>query len=158
MSKTTNWKGELKHMLPVLGHRNWIVITDMAYPLQSRPGIKTCYTDEPYINVLGCVYNEIEKAPHVRANIYQDKEFSFLEEKDVTGIDALRERITQLLGSNVTFVPHEILIARLDEAAKMFNIIILKTNLQIPYTTTFFELDCNYWNTSQEEVLRKKMN
>ena len=30
----TNWQTILQDKLPLLGHRNWIVITDMAYPLQ----------------------------------------------------------------------------------------------------------------------------
>ena len=32
----TNWQTVLQDKLPLLGHRNWIVITDMAYPLQNQ--------------------------------------------------------------------------------------------------------------------------
>jgi hypothetical protein len=35
--------------------------------------------------------------------------------------------------------------------------VILKTDMQIPYTTVFFELDCNYWAAGQEEKLRKRI-
>ena len=44
----TNWQTVLQDKLPLLGHRNWIVITDMAYPLQTREGITTLYANEPY--------------------------------------------------------------------------------------------------------------
>ena len=46
--KVADWKTFLKEELPLLGHRNWIVVTDMAYPLQTNPGIKTIFAAEPY--------------------------------------------------------------------------------------------------------------
>jgi hypothetical protein len=130
----------------------------MAYPLQTAPGIKTIYTDASYIDILSYVYGEIENAPHIKAAIYQDKELSYIEEKDAEGIDALREQMKTLLGNRSIAVPHEELIARLDEVSRMFNVIILKSNLTIPYTTTIFELDCNYWDSAREEVLQKRVN
>jgi hypothetical protein len=129
----------------------------MAYPLQTAPGIKTIYTDESYIDILDFVYKEIDKAPHIKAAIYQDKELSYIDEKDATGIDALRGQMKTLLGDRFIPVPHDELIARLDEVSRMFNVIILKSNLTIPYTTTFFELDCNYWESDKEAALRKKL-
>jgi D-ribose pyranose/furanose isomerase RbsD len=152
-----NWKEELKNVLPFLGHRNWIVVTDRAYPLQTQPGIKTLYTNESYIDVLTFVFNEIEKESHIKPLIYQDKEFVYLEDKDAEGVDELRRQMQTLLGNRVTPVPHEILITRLDEVSRMFNVVILKTNLTIPYTSTFFELDCDYWSSRKEEDLQKKM-
>ncbi|GHT38930.1 hypothetical protein AGMMS49965_03640 [Bacteroidia bacterium] len=155
--KTSSWKDELKVEIPLLGHRNWIVITDMAYPLQTAPGIKTIYTNESYMDILDFVYKEIDNALHIKAAIYQDKELSYIEEKDAAGIDALREQMKTLLGDRSIAVPHDELIARLDEVSRMFNVIILKSNLTIPYTTTFFELDCNYWESDKEVALRKKL-
>jgi hypothetical protein len=152
-----NWREKLDGLFPLLGHRNWIVIADMAYPLQSRAGIETVYTGEPHMDVLAHVCSKIEKAPHVRANIYLDRELSFLEEEDIPGIDALRKQMERLAGSRAAFVLHEELIARLDEAAGMFNVVILKTDMQIPYTTVFFELDCSYWSAGQEETLRGRL-
>src|SRR5665213_988847 len=35
------WTMVLDERLPLYGHRNWIVIADSAYPLQSAPGIET---------------------------------------------------------------------------------------------------------------------
>jgi hypothetical protein len=61
-----------------------------------------------------------------------------------------------LFGDNRTFVQHEELIDRLDEVSRKFNVIILKSTLTVPYTSTFFELDCNYWDSTREEALRKQ--
>ena len=33
----TNWLATLQKQLPLLGHRNWIVIADAAYPWQTAP-------------------------------------------------------------------------------------------------------------------------
>jgi len=151
-----SWKDQLTLEIPLLGHRNWIVVTDMAYPLQTQPGIKTIYTNAPYMEVLDFVYKEIEKAPHIKAAIYQDKELQYLEENAAAGIDSVRTQMTALLGDNVKAIPHEMSIARLDEVSRIFNVIILKTTLTLPYTSTFFELDCNYWNSEKETALQNK--
>jgi L-fucose mutarotase/ribose pyranase (RbsD/FucU family) len=47
-----NWRAELTKNLPVLGHRNFIVIAESVYPQQSNPGIKTIYTGGTQIAVL----------------------------------------------------------------------------------------------------------
>jgi hypothetical protein len=154
---TLSWKDELKAEIPLLGHRNWIVVTDMAYPLQTQAGIKTVNTGEAYMDVLDFVYREIGKAPHIKAAVFHDKELLYLDEKDVRGIDALREQMKNLFGDNRTFVPHDNLISRIDEVSRKFSVVILKSNLTVPYTSTFFELDCNYWDSAKETSLRNKM-
>ncbi|MDR2026277.1 MAG: hypothetical protein LBQ01_01800 [Prevotellaceae bacterium] len=150
-----SWKDGLKTDISLLGHRNWIVITDMAYPLQTQAGIKTVYTGEAYMDVLNFVYKEIEEAPHIKAAIYQDRELLYLNEKDAAGIDALRGQMKTLFGDRRTFIPHEELINRLDEVSRKFNVVILKSNLTVPYTSTFFELDCNYWDSAKEQALQQ---
>jgi len=35
-----------------------------------------------------------------------------------------------------------------------FNVLIIKTNLTLPYTSVFFQLECGYWNAAAEENLR----
>ena len=37
----TDWRNKLNQELPLLGHRNWIMIVDSAYPLQVSPGVET---------------------------------------------------------------------------------------------------------------------
>jgi hypothetical protein len=157
-SVSSSWEDELKAEIPLLGHRNWIVVTDMAYPLQTAPGIKTIYTDAAYMDILSYVYGEIEKASHIKAHVYQDQEFLFLDEQLAPGTDSLRQQMKDLFGNDIKPVPHEELIARLDEVSRMFHVIILKSTLTTAYTTAFFELDCNYWDSAREEALQKKIN
>lgn len=154
---TPTWQQQLTTFMPQLGHRNWIVITDMAYPLQSGEGIITLVADEPYEQVLATVKQYIDDAPHVFAHIWRDAELAYIPEADVPGIDSLRSRLTAICGDEAQSLPHEQLIARLDEAGKLYTVIIIKTPLLVPYTTTFFELDCAYWDAARQQRLNEKM-
>ena len=154
---TPSWSEQLTALMPLLGHRNWIVITDMAYPLQSGEGIVTLFADEPYEQVLTEVKTKIDEAPHVFAHIWRDAEFSHIPEADVPGIDSLRARMASICGDEAQSLPHEQLIARLDEAGKLYTVVIIKTPLLVPYTTTFFELDCDYWDAARQQRLNERM-
>jgi hypothetical protein len=141
-----------------MGHRNFIVIADSAYPLQSNPGIRTVWTDAGHIDVLRTVLDGINAAPHVQPIIYLDKELAAVTEDASPGIDALRKSIDELLGdADVQRLPHMEIIKKLDESAELFNVLILKTTLALPYTSIFIELDCGYWSAEKEAALRESM-
>jgi len=155
-SEGNGWQGKLSRELPVLGHRNWIIIADSAYPAQSRAGIETIATGADQIQVVKAVLKAVDNAKHVRATVYVDAEMKYVSEKDARGINAYRKELAALLGKRtVKQVPHEELIAKLDEAAKTFRILIFKTELTLPYTSVFLELDCGYWNSGAEQKLRQ---
>lgn len=42
----STWDEVLGKQIKLLGHRNWIVVVDAAYPLQSSPGITTVASNE----------------------------------------------------------------------------------------------------------------
>lgn len=150
------WRKKLSRELPVMGHRNWILIADSAYPAQSRAGIETIATGAEQIEVVSTVLGAVDNAKHVRATVYVDAEMKYVSEKDAPGINAYRKELTALLVKReVKQVPHEELIAKLDEAAKTFRILIFKTNLTLPYTSVFLELDCGYWDAESERKLRQ---
>ncbi|MGH9590929.1 MAG: hypothetical protein ACRD25_11070, partial [Terracidiphilus sp.] len=67
-----NWRAEVISDLPLLGHRNWILIVDSAYPLQVTPGIQTIETDEPMLAVAHFVLGTIDQSIHVRPDIFMD--------------------------------------------------------------------------------------
>ena len=152
-----DWKSKMEEMLPLLGHRNWIVIADMAYPLQSGEGIVTLYADQPYLDVLKTTVRMIDEAPHVFAHVYNDKEQEYITEDLVKGIDGLRSSIKEICGPEASSMMHEDLISRLDEAGKLFTVVIIKTPLTVPYTTTFLELDCDYWDAASQEKLDSRI-
>lgn len=155
--EAADWKEILTKQMPLLGHRNWIVVTDMAYPLQTNPGITTLYATEPYDEVFKVVDGIIKEAPHVFAHIYQDQEQQALSEALAPGWDAYKAKMAQTIDlSHVQLVPHEELIMRLDEVSRLCKVIIIKTSLTIPYTSTFFELDCGYWDGDKELQIRQQ--
>jgi len=149
----------LARELPLLGHRNWIVIADSAYPAQSRAGVETIYIGGRQIDVVQRVLEAIDKAKHVRGVVFVDGEQRHVAEQDAPGIEAYRKALQTLLNDRPTHddTAHEQLIAQLDEAAKQFRILILKTDMTIPYTTVFICLDCAYWSDAAEERLRASM-
>ena len=58
---------------------------------------------------------------------------------------------------DVQVQPHEDIIAQLDEAGNTFQVIIIKTDLVLPYTSVFLQLDCGYWSAEAENALRSAM-
>lgn len=150
------WERKLRSLLPLYGHRNWIVVADSAYPAQSRPGLETIVADDELIPILHTVFDAITSAPHVRARIYMDKELAFVAESDAPGVDDYRRDLPQILaGQAIDSLPHEQIIHKLDAAAQLFRILVIKTDMTIPYTSVFFELDCGYWNSEAEQRLRQ---
>ncbi len=151
-----NWKSTLSHKLNFLGHRNWIVVTDMAYPMQSNPGVTTLFANEDFAKVVECTLRMIEEAPHVCAHIYVDEEQHAMSDRLCEGWSAYQRSLADALGkSEINYVPHEELIHRLDSVSSTFNAIIIKTPLTIPYTSVFFELDCAYWDAAREKEIRQ---
>ncbi|MBO0857414.1 MAG: hypothetical protein J2P21_02980 [Chloracidobacterium sp.] len=153
-----SWRRLLRLRLPVYGHRNWIVIADSAYPAQSRAGIETIVTDGDQLVVVREVLSQLSKYQHVRPTVYLDAELSYVAENYAPGIGAYRDWLKKLLGElDVHSAPHEQIIDKLDEAGEKFNVLILKTNLTLPYTSVFLKLDCGYWSSEAEQRLRETM-
>lgn len=153
-----NWKEKLQKELPLLGHRNWIVVADSAYPLQTAPGIETIYVEADQLEVVKGVIAELAKTKHVKPTIYTDAEIKFVAEINAPGITAYREGLGKVLTNQpVQVLPHEQIIAKLDEAGKTFKVLLIKTPLTKPYTSVFFQLECGYWNAESERQLRDAM-
>jgi D-ribose pyranose/furanose isomerase RbsD len=152
------WEETLKSYLPALGHRNWIVVADSAFPLQISPGIETIAAGQDHFAVLEKVLRAVDGAKHIRPKIWLDQELSFVTEDLAPGADEARRRLDEALkGRGARPVLHEELIARLDEVGKTFKIVMVKTTLAVPYTTVFLELDCGYWPAEAEAKMREKM-
>lgn len=157
-STASDWRARLKEELPLLGHRNWIAVVDSAYPLQTSAGIETVETNAEQVDVVRAVLDELGKVTHVRPVIFADAELKLVPESDAAGVTAYRGALEAVLrGRETQSLPHEQIIAKLDEAGKTFHILVLKTRLTIPYTSVFLRLDCGYWSDEQEKRLREKM-
>ena len=152
---TPDWKQLVTERARLYGHRNWIVIADSAYPAQSRGGIETIATDASQIEVVREVLATLDGMKHVRPIVYTDAELAHVPDKDAPGISDYRKELAAILGNRpVQVIPHEKIIAKLDEAGVTFRVLILKTNLALPYTSVFLQLDCGYWSADAEKRLR----
>lgn len=157
-ASSTEWRTKLSDELPLLGHRNWIAVVDSAYPLQTSAGIETIETNADQLSVVTTVLDQISKARHIRPVIFTDAELAAVPESDAAGVTAYRDALRNVLaGRETQSLPHDDIIAKLDEAGRTFHILVLKTNLTIPYTSVFVRLDCGYWSAEQEKRLREKM-
>jgi D-ribose pyranose/furanose isomerase RbsD len=155
---TMTWEQKLAQELPALGHRNWIVVADSAFPLQISPGIEVVVSGEDHFAVLEKVFKAIDTSKHIRPRIYLDKELTYVTEDLAPGIEACRQKLDGMLNRReVAPILHEELIVRLDQVARTFRILMIKTNLTLPYTSVFMELDCGYWKPESEAKLREQM-
>ncbi len=154
----TGWKTTLAERLPLLGHRNWILIADSAYPLQTSPGVETIETNADQIDVVRYVLQQIDSSIHVRPEIFMDAELPFVPDQDAPGASEYRRQIAEVLrGYKVDSELHDKLIAEMGQAGQTFRVLVLKTNLTVPYTSVFIRLNCKYWPTDAENRMRARM-
>jgi hypothetical protein len=154
-----SWRAKVAETMPLLGHRNWILIVDSAYPLQSSPGVETIETNAGMIDVVQSVLATINHSIHVRPDIYMDVELPFVPDQDAPGASAYRTQIAKVLHDyTVESMLHDKIIAEIGQTGSQFHVLVLKTNLTIPYTSVFIRLDCKYWSADAEKRLRDKMS
>jgi D-ribose pyranose/furanose isomerase RbsD len=153
-----DWHSTVDQKLPLLGHRNWILIVDSAFPLYSSPGVDVIETSADELEVTQYVLSAVKSSIHVRPDIFMDAELQYVPEADAPGVTAFKSGIGKLLtGAPVQSLPHEKLLAELDQASKVYRVLVLKTNMAVPYTSVFLRLNCKYWSDDAEKRLRQKM-
>jgi hypothetical protein len=154
----TDWQKKVKDELPLMGHRNWIVVVDSAYPLQSSPGLETIETSADQLDVLDFVLEALKNSTHIRPIVHTDAELSYIPDTKAPGVDRYRKELeTRLTGLPADALLHQKLIDQLNDLGKNYHVLILKTTMTIPYTSVFLQLDCRYWSAGDEAVLRAKM-
>jgi L-fucose mutarotase/ribose pyranase (RbsD/FucU family) len=154
-----SWRQVLQDRIALFGHRNLVVVADSAYPAQSRDGIETIVSNADHVDVLEEVLAAVVGTKHLRPVVHTDQELELVEEEDAPGISAYRQQLSALFRQfTVNVRPHEQIISTLDQAGQTFRVLIIKTNMTIPYTSVFLELDCSYWNRDAECRLRAAMD
>lgn len=152
------WRAILADRVAAFGHRNWIVVADSAYPAQVSPGIETVVTHANHLEVLRSVLRELARQKHVRPIVSLDSELAHVPERDANGIGEFKRGLRTVLGDLKTQnMAHEQIIDRLDKVGSKFRVLILKTDLALPYTSVFLELDCGYWSPEAERRLRSAL-
>ena len=152
---------QIETELTEFGHRNWVLVVDKAYPMQNSAGIRMFDSGAPLPDVLETVSSMIGRLEHIRPSVYVDRELDFLDESYCPGAAAAREGIYSTLDRNckspVNSMLHEDILVKLNEVGDSYNVMVIKTESLIPYTSVFFQLECGYWSDEQESILRSKL-
>jgi D-ribose pyranose/furanose isomerase RbsD len=155
---TADWQTTLQQRLPLYGHRNWIVVSDAAFPAYSQTGIETIVVNQDLPSVLHYVAKAIASSKHVRAATLVDQELQFVPEQSYPGVTQLREQINREFSQGMlSSVPHSEAISKIDEAGKTFRVLFIKTNTTIPYTSVFMRLDCGYMTDEIDAKIKNRM-
>ncbi len=153
-----NWKEDFDELLPGLGHRNWVIVADAAFPQQTAPGIKTLVSGQEHLEVLEYVWQKLKEAPHVHPEVIFDAEFSRLSESDKAGAEGLLVKVCETIDCEESReVWHDDLLQILEEQGKLYTMLFIKTTSEIPYSSVFFNLGCGYWSANQEDSFRKRL-
>ncbi len=158
-----SWRQMLDERLPYFGENNWIVVADSAFPLRSTLGIETIISSDSHVNTVRQVLDLLSKQVHVKPVVYTDLELEHVAEQDAPGISAYRQLLSGLLEKFFAEPPakvnyHTSMIRTIDEAAKTCDVLIIKTNMALPYTPVFFELKAGYWSDEAEKRLRESIH
>lgn len=159
LAAQSSWQSRVQEQMPLMGHRNWILIVDSAYPLQSSPGVETLETNASHLDVLRYVLGVVNNSIHVRPEIYMDAELPYVPDTDAPGASAYRDQIQRVLSSyKIQSLPHENIINMVDDTSKEFRVLVLKTTMTVPYSSVFVRLDCKYWSDDAEKRMRARMH
>jgi hypothetical protein len=121
--------------------------------------VETVETNADQLEVVKYVLGAISTSIHVRPLVYMDAELPFVPDEDAPGASTYRAQIAQVLkGYPIESIPHDKVIAEIGETGKQFHVLVLKTNLTIPYTSVFIRLDCKYWSADAEKRMRERMS
>ena len=154
-----SWQEQLNDELQLLGHRNWILVVDKAFPAQTASGIKVINTGESLQDALQFTLQKIDRSLHVRPNIYTDKELEYLTPQMVPFLENYKKELQKnLKGMTTLTLLHDSVFVKIDQASKLFKVVVLKTEETIPYSSVFIQLDCKYWSAEKEHELRELMN
>ena len=156
--KDKKWKNQLDSIMPSLGHRNWVLIVDSAYPLQNSAGMEYINSNEDLLPVLKYALSAIRGSGHIRPVVFTDEELGYITTRQVpelTGFLAMKTKILER--QKVQTILHDSVFKKLDTEAKLFKVLVIKTNEKIPYSSVFLQLDCAYWDAKNEKEMRDRI-
>ena len=154
----STWQSQFSDHFPRLGHRNWIVVADAAYPEQVAPGVHLAVANLPVDEVLRYVLNAIQESGHVAPSILLDRELSVLNDHLCPGVVALRASIKFEIGQlPCSEAAHDSILEMLNMEGANYTVFVIKTNTMIPYTSAFLRLECGYWDSDREKFLRESL-
>lgn len=158
MRPESAWKGAVDRQVGQLGYRNWIVIAEASFPAHSRPGVRQINAPVEVPEALDYVLQSLEQTENVRPQVYVTREMRSVENDFAPGIDNLRERIHESLhGHETTELDQQSLLTLLEDASRSFDVLVIRTQSALPYSSVFLELRPGYWDVSSESRLRERI-
>lgn len=135
------------------------MIAEASFPAHSRPGVSQVNADAEIPEVVDYVLNALEKTQHVKPNIYLTREMRSVENDVAPGIDILKAQIKESLhGHESTEIDQQSLLTLIESAQSSFDVLVIRTNTALPYTSVFLELQPGYWDAESEKELRQRIS
>lgn len=151
----SSWKGAVDHQVAQLGYRNWIVVAEASFPAHSRAGVRQVPAPVEIPEAVDYVLNALERTEHLRPRVYLTRELRSVENDFAPGVDVFRERILgSLHGHEVTELEQRSLLTLLEDANRSYDVLVIRTQTALPYTSVFLELQPGYWDADSESRLR----
>ena len=156
--KGNGWRDALVSHTAQLGYRNWIVVAEASFPAHSRSGIRQITANEEIPVVVDEVLRTLEQTQHVTPNIFLARELRSVENDFAPGIEEFRKRLRGSLHAHETAeLEQQSLLTLMEDATKSFDVLVIRTNTALPYTSVFMELQPGYWNADSESRLRQQL-
>jgi len=152
------WLGTIRSELGYLGARNWVVIGEAAFPIQSRQGVRVIQLDADIPDVLEGIEDVIEEKHHVKPRVYVTAELESVPYDYAPGVRAHKKRMNEALhGREPMRLDNDMLMRLLNDTSKTYRVLVIKTRTALPYSTVFIELGSGYWDAESESVLRQNI-
>jgi len=158
MDSSRQWQTAVNRQANQLGYRNWIVIAEASFPAHSRPGVKQVSAPVEIPEALDYVLHALEQTENVRPRVYLTRELRSVENDFAPGIEELRGKIRYSLhGHEPTELDQQSLLTLLVEANRSFDVLVIRTQSALPYSSVFLELQPGYWDAESETRLRDRI-
>jgi D-ribose pyranose/furanose isomerase RbsD len=158
MPQGGGWRDALMAHTSQLGYRNWIVVAEASFPAHSRPGVRQITANDEIPAVVDEVLKTLEQTEHVTPHIFVAREMQAVENDYAPGIDEFRKQLAGALRSReTTQLEQQSLMTLMEDANKSFEVLVIRTNTALPYTSVFMELQPGYWNSDSESRLREQL-
>lgn len=152
------WHRAVDRQVEQLGYRNWIVVAEASFPAHSRTGVRQVTAPVEVPEAVDYVLNVLERTENVRPRVYLTRELRSVENDFAPGIDTFRGRIVESLhGHEVTELEQRSLLTLLEDANRSFDVLVVRTQTALPYSSVFLELQPGYWDVDSESRLRANM-
>lgn len=158
MRSDSSWQAAVDSQAAQLGYRNWIVIAEASFPAHSRSGVRQLTATVEVPEALDYVLQALERTENVRPQVYLTRELRSVENDFAPGIDELRERLqASLHGHEATELDQQSLLTLLEDANRSFDVLVIRTQTALPYSSVFLELKPGYWDAESESRLRERI-